>query len=121
MEQKVDIKAIGKYDGHGVKGNKSVDLKFKLRYSELTKAIQLLQLLNVDIKLTVKLDDEKPKGLGLFRLQEVKVDHDGESAIKLNSSLDYIEADGLNNLIGEVLALRFIATVEVEEEDEEEE
>ena len=41
----VKVKEIVKYKGHTVKQNGSVDLKLTAMYSELTKSMQVLQML----------------------------------------------------------------------------
>jgi hypothetical protein len=34
-------------------------------------------------------------------VHEIKIDHDGQGTIKFDSLLDYVEADRLNDLVGE--------------------
>ena len=46
----VKVKEIVKYKGHTVKQNGSVDLKLTAMYSELTKSMQVLQMLNHQLK-----------------------------------------------------------------------
>jgi len=117
--KKVVIKTIGKYAGHSIKANKSIDLTLKMGYDELPNYIKLIQLLNENINIVVKVGDEKPKELGMYMIKSIGIDHDGEGTIKFNSSLDYVEPDNLNGLAGEILKIAFKANVEVESEDEE--
>jgi hypothetical protein len=120
MEKKVKVKLVAKYAGHSVKANGNVDIGLTCRYDELVNYIQLVQCLNVDTTITVKLPDEKPMKLGSFRVREVKIDHDGEGGLKFNSMSDYVDIDNLNKLVGtEFFTVMFTADVEVEEEEEE--
>ena len=70
--QKIKLKAVGKYHGHNIKPNKAVDLTLKLEYSELTKTVQMLQLLNENITIAAKVADEKPKVLGMYMVKNIK-------------------------------------------------
>lgn len=118
MAKKVEIKAVGKYNGHNIKPNKSVDIAFKFDYSEMVNYIQLLQLLNENVMIGLKTgNDAKPVKMGMFMIKEVRVDNDGEGLIKFNSSLDYIEPESFNGIAGEILQIFFRASVEVEKDD----
>ena len=92
--KKITIKEFVKYNGHNVKSNTTVSLNFKAMYSELTKTIQVLQLLNNDVKIEA---DKKP--LGVFRVKNVSVSDDGESTLKFESLAEAVEMDNLNSLI----------------------
>ena len=121
MEQHVEVKIIGKYNGHSVKANQSVDLSIKAGYDQLTHSVQLLQFLNNDVTIKAKVPDEKPFSLGTFRVQGVNVGHDGESAIKFNSMVDFTEVDNFTKLIGsDMIILKVSADIEIEDSDEEE-
>ena len=114
----IKIKAIGKYNGHDVKANKSVNISFKLGYDQLVNTIKLTQLLNENITIITRIGKESPIKLGMFMLRDIKIDHDGESMIKLNSQMDYVEADNLNKLLEETLQIMFVAEIEIEEGEE---
>lgn len=119
MEQHVEVKVIGKYNGHSVKANQSVDLSIKAGYDQLSQAIQLLQMLNNDVTIKAKIPDNKPFGLGTFRVQSVNISHDGESVIKFNSMADFTEVDNFSKLIGtEMVILKVEADIELEDEEE---
>ena len=119
MEKHVEVKVIGKYHGHSVKANQSVDLSFKAGYDQLAQAIQLVQFLNNDVTILAKVPDTKPFKLGTVRVQAVNISHDGESAIKFNSMADFTEVDNFSKLIGsEMVILKVAADIELEEEDE---
>lgn len=119
--QRVEVKIIGKYNGHSVKANQSVDLGIKASYDQLSQAVQLLQMLSNDVTIKAKLPDSKPFSLGTFRVQAVNVSHDGESAIKFNSMADFTEVDNFSKLIGsELVILRVSADIELEDSDDEE-
>lgn len=113
MANVVKLKAHGAYNGHSFKANKSVDLSIKFAYSELTNYIKLIQLLNENVTIVAKkLAEETANKLGTFMIKEIKVDGDGEGTIKFNSQLDYVEADTINNLVGEEFDILFKATIE---------
>lgn len=113
----IKLKTIGTYNGHNIKANKSVDLSLKMKYSELTNYIQLVQLLNENVAIMAKIGEEKAQKLGMFMIKEIRIDHDGEGIVKFNSTLDYVEADNLNGLAGEILKLMFQAEVELEDSE----
>lgn len=119
----VKVKQIVKYGGHNIMANGSITLNFIAAYSELTKTIQLQQLLNNDVNIKCKLPDmKKPIPLGMFRIKQTVIDGDGESKIKLNGLKDYIETDNLNLLplnsdsVSEFIVL-YTADVELESEE----
>lgn len=119
--RKIDFKVPCKYNGHDVKASGVVNVNFKSEYADLTETVSLLQVLNNDIKVGIKLPDEKPFSLGLFRLANYNVGHDGEVKIKLSSTSDFAEVDNLNKLIiNEPFVVRFKAEVEIEDENDSE-
>lgn len=117
----IKVRQVAKYGGHSIGANGSVNLTLKASYSELTNTVKLLQMLNNDIELKVKMPGGTPTKLGLMRIKDVKVDGDGESAVKLNGLSDYVELDNLNSLIaGEEFAVLYKADIEDEDEAEDE-
>jgi hypothetical protein len=119
-EQIIKFKAIGDYNGHSVKTNKAVDLGFKFPYDEMTNYIKLIQLLNENVEIAVKMGDEKPMKLGTFMIKNIGIDHDGQGTVKFNSQLDFVEADALNKLVGERFNIMFKAVIDVEGEEADE-
>lgn len=114
MEVKVQV--ICRYNGHSVKSNGNIDLSLKTEYGELANSIQLTQMLNNDINLIVKPAEKKAIKIGIFRLKQLRIDHDGVAVIGLNSITDYVEVDNVNTLVSEDLfKARMVA--EIEEED----
>jgi len=101
-EEIIDFIIVVKYNGHNVRPNGSVDLNLISRYSEMVDSIRLLQLLNNDIVLTVKIPESKAFKLGSFRIGGVAFDHDGTAKIKFNGMTDFINTDNLNKLINEI-------------------
>lgn len=120
----VQVKLVCNYNGHNCKSNGSIDLNVKTAYEDIGKSIQMIQMLNNDIKLSVKFPDEKPFGLGVFRLQNMNIDHDGSCKIKFNSLDDFVEVNNLNRLLpnkSELFILRAQAEIEEEDNDDNEE
>ena len=113
MPKAVKFVVEGSYNGHNIKANKSIDISFKFSYGELINVVKLLQLLNENVLIGVKVGAKaKPKALGTFMIKDLKIDGDGESTVKFNSLLDHVEAENLNDLAGENLFIMFKATVE---------
>lgn len=110
--KKITIKEFVRYNGHNVKPNTTISLGFKAMYSELTKTIQVLQLLNNDVKIEV---DKKP--LGVFRVKNVSVSDDGESTLKFESMTEAVEMDNLNSLINADGELKIVMESVVDMED----
>ena len=119
--EKVKIKIDLQYDGHSVKKNGSVDLKFKIPYSELVTSLEVLQLLGCNMTLKCKVSGSTVE-VGTFYLSLFSVDREGETTIKLNSELDSIELDNLNALAvpGVILPSLIYGMIEDEGEEEDE-
>jgi hypothetical protein len=119
----VKVKEIVKYDGHSVSANGSVNFNIKASYSELVKTISVMQMLNNDVNIKVKLPGNKPMRIGIFRIKQIVIDGDGESKIKFNGLNDFIEMDNLNKLplnSDEMKEFTVLMEAEVEEEGKEE-
>lgn len=115
------VKTVARYAGHSLNQNGSVNLTFKCDYSELTEYIQLIQMLNNDVNIGVRIAGEKPLKLGMFRIKEIKIDGDGEGTLKFNSTNDFVEVNNLNKIVvKEPFQVMFVAKIEIEEEDDEE-
>ena len=115
------IKEVVRYNGHKVKANGTVDLGFKAMYSEITNSMSLLQLLNNDVRIKVKLPGSKPMDIGMFRIAKVIFDDDGESILNFTTLSDYVEMDNLNRLVGaEEFQMLMESNVELEDDESEE-
>lgn len=120
----IKVKQVVTYGGHSMAASGSVNLTLKSKYSELPKSIQQLQMLNNDVSIKAKLPGRKPMKLGVFRINKIVVDGDGESVLKFNGLSDYIEMDNLNLLPlsteeNKEFAVMMEAEVEIEGEVEE--
>lgn len=113
----IKIKQFVSYATHTVTANGTVNLTLKSKYGELVNSIQHLQLLNNDIAVKVRLPEEKPFKLGIFRIKDIRVDGDGESVIKLTGLNDYIEMNNLNNIVMKD-EFEILSESDVEEEQE---
>ena len=123
---KIKVKEIVSYKGHSISANGAVNFTVKAMYSQLTNTIKLMQLLNNDVIIKAKLPEEKPMKLGSFRIKQITVDGDGESSIKFNGVVDYIEVDNLNllplnNSESKEFTVLFESDIEIEEDAGEEE
>lgn len=124
MEKVVKIKTICKYNGHSFKPNGAVELKIKLSYEELVNYYMNLPLLRSEnTTLVAKVEDGEANKLGVFMFKAYSMDHDGEGTITFNSLYDHVEPDNLNELVqhkDKLIKLLMKATVEVDDEEEEE-
>ena len=51
-------------------------------------------------------------------MKSISIDDDGESVVKFNSLVDFVEVNNLNSIVTkESFKLRFVAEIELEEED----
>lgn len=111
--------AVAQYKGHSLSENGSVNLSFKFKYDQLVNVIQLMQMFSNDVQVTVKIPGVSAYKLGMFRIKNITVDGDGESAVKLNGLNDFIEVNHLNNIVTkDLFQVRFVTTVEEEDNDE---
>lgn len=122
MEKQVKVITEGVYVSHGVKKNKSIDLVIKAPYSELRNYIQTIQMLNENVDVSVKIGSDKPVLLGSFMISNINVDNDGEGKVRLNSQLDFVNANEINTLASrsdEPLKVLFKCKIDSEDESEE--
>ena len=120
----LEVKEVVSYGGHSLSANGSVNLTLKAGYPELTNSICMMQMLNCDVDLTVKIPNNKAMRLGMFRIKGIDVHGDGCSVLKFNGLADFVEMDNLNNMPladAEVKDFKMRAVAEVEEENEVEE
>lgn len=116
----IKVKEVVEYKGHSLSANGSVNFTLKAQYSELTKTIQLMQMLNNDVSIKAKVPGGSPMKLGFFRVKQIVIDGDGESIIKFNGLNDYIELDNLNLLpLSTDENKQFVVLMEAEIEEEE--
>lgn len=116
----VKVKAVVEYGGHNISANGAVNFVVKAGYDQLTNIIQLFQMLNNDVCIKVKIPEQKPFSLGMFRIKNIATAGDGSSKIKFNGLTDYVELDKLNELpMQDADNPQFIAVFEAEIEDEE--
>lgn len=116
-----EVKEVLSYKGHSVKANGSVDLSFTGMYDQAVNSIKVLQMLNADVSIVVKLPGEKPFKLGMFRIKSVNFDGDGESTLKFNSIDQYVELNNVNKIItSDSFQVKMVADVEEENEEGEE-
>lgn len=116
---KIEIKEIVSYKGHNVKANGNMEISFNAMYDQLTKSIEVLQMLNNDVIIYAKLSGNKPVKLGSFNVKNVLFDGDGESVLKFVSLIDYVEMDSINTIISqENFQIKMEANIEMENDEE---
>lgn len=120
MSKKVKVKLVANYGGHSVSTQGVVTLTLNTNYSELVGSIECQQLLNCDIDVKAKLAGRKPFSLGIFRLENTSINHDGCSKIKLKGITEYVETDNINmlpNAKDEDKLFQVLLVSEIEEEE----
>lgn len=120
MQTKVAL--VGNYGGHSVKINKIVSLNLKFPYSEIVNYVKTLQFISENITVKTRIGDGKPRQIGIFSFNGLKIDRDGEAVITLNSTHDCVEMQNLDELIDcPLIKVLFTADIDADEEKEEEE
>lgn len=113
-EKKFKQKGIAEFQGMSIGKNKTVQVKFKLRYDELLTSVNLLQGLNSDITVHAKCGTGKAMNLGIFTIGAVNFDKDGNAMIPFKSLTDNVNLDNICSLVDEeFIQLRFIAVLEL--------
>jgi hypothetical protein len=119
--ENVKIKSIANYGGHNVNNASVVNLTFTFAYDEMTNYIQLIQLLNENIEIYTKKEKQSIK-LGVFSIKNISIDKNGAGKVKFSSMAESVNMETINNLIGEdFIKIMFVANVEVEKEENEDE
>ena len=120
MEKKFKQKGIATFEGVNIGKNKTVLLKFKLRYDEILTSVELLQGLNNDITVHAKTATGNPMSLGIFKIGAVNFDKDGNATIPFKSLVDNVNLDNICALVDEnYIQLRFQAIIELPDNSEE--
>lgn len=117
--RKIKVTGFYSYKGHSVLQNGSVNITLKAQYSGITNSVQLLQMLNNDVNIHVKMATEKKSfTIGTFRIKSINFDDDGESIVKFNSLNDFVDIDGINRLITKD-EFKVLFSANIEEEGDE--
>ena len=117
--EKLKVMLEAQYNGHSVKKNGSVDLSFKIPYSNLMDCVKLLQLLSVNISMKASINGMKKLALGTFYLDKLVIDREGESTLKFNSEIESVELDNLTELTTPEIIIKLMCMGSVEDEEEE--
>lgn len=114
MERKLKQQGIASFEGLSIGKNKTIQVKFKLRYDEILTSVELLQGLNNDITLHAKMPDKKPMNLGIFTIGAINFDKDGNATIPFKSLTDNVNVESICSLVDEeLIQLRFQAIIEL--------
>lgn len=114
MERKLKQQGIASFEGLIIGKNKTIQVKFKLRYDEILTSVELLQGLNNDITLHAKVPDKKPMNLGIFTIGAINFDKDGNATIPFKSLTDNVNVESICSLVDEeLIQLRFQAIIEL--------
>lgn len=114
MERKLKQQGIASFEGLSIGKNKTIQVKFKLRYDEILTSVELLQGLNNDITLHAKVPDKKPMNLGIFTIGAINFDKDGNATIPFKSLTENVNVESICSLVDEeLIQLRFQAIIEL--------
>ena len=101
MEKKFKQKGIATFEGLNIGKNRTVQVKFKLRYDEILTSVELLQGLNNDITIHAKTAIGNPMNLGIFTIGALNFDKDGNATIPFKSLVDNVNLDNICSLVDE--------------------
>lgn len=119
-EKEMKVRGISKFVSLNISASKVVTLNMLMRYDEIVTSVQLLQGLNNDITVLAKLPLGKPKSLGMFTVNGINFDKDGNAKVTLKSLTQNVELDNITEIIEEdTVQLMFRAIIELEMKEEE--
>lgn len=128
MEKEVKLKGVSKITSMNISSSRVITLNVTMGYEEIVTSVQLLQGLNSDITVLAKMGIGKAKSLGMFTVNGVNFDKDGNAKVSLKSMVSNVELENIMEIITseEVLQLLFKTIIElpdneVEVDDEGEE
>lgn len=121
-DKTIKLKGISKFVGMNISANKIITLNVVMGYEEIVTSIQLLQGLNNDITVFAKLGIGKAKSLGMFTVNSVNFDRDGNAKVSLKSMVSNVELENIIEIIDneEILQLLFKAIIELPDNGESE-
>lgn len=123
MNRQLKQSSVVKFDSLSVSKSKVVQLKFKMRYDEIVGSINLLQALNSDITLQARINGGKPLSLGMFNLNGMTHDKDGNANLPFKSMLDNVNMNNIFEIMGteaeDIVQLRCMAVLELPDNDSE--
>lgn len=116
MKEEIKVKIECTFDGHSIKRNGDIDLRFKAPYSEIAKSASLVRMINCNIGVHARVNNEKPEFLGTFYLNKLSFDHDGESKMVFNTELDSSEFDNFKSLFTPDAVIILLCKAVIEDE-----
>lgn len=120
MKRKLQQKGIATFEGLTIGKNKTVQVKFKLRYDEILTSVELLQGLNNDITLHAKGATSRAVNLGMFTIGAINFDKDGNATIPFKSLVENVNLDNICSLVDEeYIILKSMAVLELPDNGEE--
>lgn len=113
------IKAVALYNGHNIKKNFDIELKFRFIDEQLPNALQFVACIGKQLKLKAKVKSEK-LNLGVFNLNKISVDKNGNSYLSLMSNSDYVSLESIEKLLveDEEIHLAGVVTEIIRQEEE---
>lgn len=118
--EKLTVDVVGTYNGHSVKRNGIVSVDFKTSYDERIKIIKSIAFIGQNVKIGVRVGSDKPMSLGMYSLNGLRIDRDGEATLKFTSESDYVEHDNLSklsNLDSELIKIKMSADIILEDDE----
>lgn len=85
------------YNNYTQKQNGVVSLKLNSEYGELYRVVELMQMLETNVKIKARIND-KVIDLGNFKINNIKVNGSGQSNIKFNGVTEDVNLNNINLL-----------------------
>lgn len=110
-------KGVCEFQGFNVSAKNVAKLRVSMRYDEIVTSVNLMQALNTDIDVFVRYDG-KVERLGMYKLDSITHDKDGNSKITLSSMLESVEFEKVMEFAlfseSQIVQILFKAILEIE-------
>lgn len=120
-KKEMKAKGVCEFQGFNVSAKNVAKLKVSMRYDEIVTSVNLMQALNTDIDVFARYGG-KVERLGMFKLDAITHDKDGNSKITVASMLDNVEFEKIMELAlysqSEITQILFKAVLEIEQKEE---
>lgn len=114
MEKKIKEKGVAIFEGLTISNTAVVKLKFRLRYDDMITSVNLLQGLNSDVTLRAKIPNYDAMSLGVFEIDSINFDKDGNAKITFKSFAQNVELENICMLpTADYIQLMFLAVLEL--------
>ena len=110
MENESVIKASALYNGHSIKKNFDVELKLRFIDTQLANSLQFIAGIGQQVQLRAIINEEKLY-LGLFNINSIRVDRDGNSFISFMSNSESVSLESIEKHLVEDTDIRIAGKI----------